>query len=77
MLMHNGLEEGFDEIEEGYHRVNSESMASSRRTRTDTVSTIRCSSTIIDGAGIYVLPPIPNLGSIEEEKEWERATDVL
>lgn len=77
ILTENELEEGFHEPEEDDHRACSESIASSRRTMTDTTSTTRWSNAMTDVAGLYVLPSIPRMQSIEEEDDWESTTNVL
>lgn len=57
------LEES-ESLQEEYLRSRSESRCSS--VRTETTGT-RWSSVLPDGTGVYVLPPIPEMRSIEEE----------
>lgn len=53
-----------ESLQEEYLRSRSESRCSS--VRTETTGT-RWSSVLPDGTGVYVLPPISEVGSIEEE----------
>lgn len=64
------LVEGVLEEEERFGS-RSESKGSSLRTITDTTSTMRWSSALPEGAGIYVLPPIPEMERLGEEEREE------